>query len=50
MASPREIIPRGRTGRPGREEWRFANQTQPVGLGSPATLQAPLAGPPGKSS
>ena len=26
------------------------DQTQPVGLGRPATLQAPLAGPLGKSS
>ena len=27
-----------------------ASQTQPVGLGSPATLQAPLAGPLGNRS
>ncbi len=29
---------------------RSSPHTQPVGLGRPATLQAPLAGPDGKSS
>ena len=30
--------------------WPYQNYTQPVGLGRPASLQAPLAGPEGKRS
>ena len=43
-----------RGARPGRaadrRTTRGSDQTQPVGLGRPATLQAPLAGPDGNSS
>jgi len=40
----------GETGQDRDEATLMVNQTQPVGLGRPATLQAPLAGPLGNSS